>query len=61
MVMFPFGGAVLLVGVRTRDAMGNTQGAKEGVVNFLIFPTPIELNTFDLSVNETLYMSLKTP
>jgi hypothetical protein len=39
--------------------MGNTQGAKEGVVNFLIFPTPIGLNTFDLSVNETLYMSLK--
>jgi hypothetical protein len=39
--------------------MGNTHGAEESVVYFLIFSTPIRLNTFDLSIKEKLYMSLK--
>jgi hypothetical protein len=43
----------------TQGAMGNTHGAEESVVYFLIFSTPIRLNTFDLSIKEALYMSLK--
>jgi hypothetical protein len=39
--------------------MGNTHGAEESDVYFLVFSTPIRLNTFDLSIKETLYMSLK--
>jgi hypothetical protein len=47
------------VGVRTRDTMGNAKLEEKLMVKFLIFPTPVRLDTFNFSVEEALHMHLK--
>jgi hypothetical protein len=58
MTMLAFSNPVLLRCVRTRNAMGDAK-ALEVAVQLMILATPIRLNGFDFSVQQTLHMRLE--
>jgi hypothetical protein len=56
--MFPLGGTVLLVCMRARHMMGNSNKPKKGIQSFIL-PTPIGLNGDDLVTSHALNKLLK--
>jgi hypothetical protein len=58
MTVLAFGNTILLMGVRTRDLMGNTNLVKKRI-EMLIFPTPIKLNRDNFVVKHVLNKGLK--
>ena len=59
MSMFAFNNAVLLRGVRTRHTMGYARTLKIAM-QLMVLTAPIRLDGFNLSVQKTLNMSLKS-
>ena len=59
MTVLAFNRPILLMRVRARNTMSNSKGMKECVMNFLMSPTPIRLDTLDFSIYEALNMSLE--
>jgi hypothetical protein len=58
MTMLAFSSAILLMGVRTCDLMGNTNLVKEGI-KMLIFPTAIRLNRDNFVIKHAVNKGLK--
>jgi hypothetical protein len=58
-MMLSFRRPILLISVETGDVMCYAKWSEELIVKFLIFPTPIRLNTFNFCVKEPLNMSLE--
>jgi hypothetical protein len=59
MPMFALGNPIFLGSVRTRDTVNNPCVLKVSV-KMMVFTTPIRPNRFNLSIQETLHMSLKS-
>jgi hypothetical protein len=57
--VFALGNSILLGTVRTRDTVNNPCALKVSVKT-IVFTTPIRLNRFNLSIEKTLDMSLKS-
>jgi hypothetical protein len=57
--VFALGNSILLGTVRTRDTVNNPCALKVSVKT-MVFTTPIRLNRFNLSIEKTLDMSLKS-
>jgi hypothetical protein len=59
MTVFAFSKPILLMCVWTRNTMCDAKRAKKCVVHFLIFATPIRLDTFNFDIQKAFNMSLK--
>jgi hypothetical protein len=59
LTVLALGRLILMMRVRTRHMMRNAKRAEKGVVNFMVFPSLIRLDTFDFSIQNTFNMSLK--
>jgi hypothetical protein len=58
MAELAFKNAILLMGVRTRDLVSNTNFAKKGI-KMRVFPTPIRLNKDNFAIKHVLNKGLK--
>jgi hypothetical protein len=58
-VAFPLDNTILLMGMRARDKMSDSNTIKEAT-QFLVFTSPIGQHGQDFTIKQTLNMSLKT-